>query len=417
MTQGNGQPRPGLDAALALAEKSGRPPAFVAGDLTLVRPLGWYGIPVVLVTTDRADPALWSRYIQGHCFVPGFLPPHDEATMEALAAAGRYLLGALGRRMPLIYGDDSQLEFLYRYRETLNEWFLFVLNRPAVTSALQDKGQFSGLCESSGVRAPRTVLPQPSASLEDAIQVLQPPLLVKPRDKAHWKDLQKTLFDGNAKARVFTSAGDLLRWPGVAEVRDRLVVQEYVDSPVTGLYSFHGFADSDGRLLAWFCGRKLCTFPAIAGESAVLELVHDQALETEGRAVAEKLGLCGPFKVDLIRDAHTGRLFTLEVNARFTLWNHLGAAHGVNLPLVAYHWLVEGRVPAEAPRYEPRLLWVNFFRVYQAFRAHSGLSETLWWRSFLFGRVVEETFEWADPLPFMILASRLLRGWLRKRFA
>lgn len=404
-----------LDDAMDLAAKSGRLPALVAGDLTLVRPLGWHRIPVVLVTNDSTDPTLRSRYVQGHCLVPGFLPPDDEPAVDALVAAGERLRAALGRRVLLIYGQDSQLELLYRHRETLAQSFLFVLNDPALAWALYDKGRFFSLCESAGLRVPRTVVPQVGMSLEHAIEHLRPPLVVKPREKGDWKDLQATLFEGRAKARVFATLGELLRSPGLAEVSDRLIVQEYVEAPVTGLYSFHGFVGPDGRLLAWFCGRKLCTFPAVAGESAVIELVHDAALETEGRAVVEKLGIRGPFKVDLIRDVRTGELFTLEVNARFNLWHHLGAVHGVNLPLVAYDLLVDGRVPSKPPAYQPRLRWFNSYLVYQAFRESPELSARHWLRSLIFGRAVEEMFAWTDPLPFLAWAGQVLRARLEKR--
>jgi D-aspartate ligase len=384
-------------------------PALVAGDLTLVRPLGWHKIPVVLVTTDGADPSLRSRYVKGHCLVPGFLPPDDGPALEVLAAAGERLRSALGRCVPLIYGQDSQLEFLYRHRETLAQWFLFVLNDQALALALHDKGRFFSLCECAGVRVPRTVVPQIGQSLEHAIERLRPPLVVKPREKSDWKDLQATLFEGKAKARVFATRDELLRLPGLADVSDRLIVQEYVEAPVTGLYSFHGFAGPDGRLLAWFCGRKLRTFPAVAGESAIVELVHDPGLETEGRAVVERLGIRGPFKVDLIRDARTGELFTLEVNARFNLWHHLGAAHGVNLPLVAYELLADGHAPSEPPGYRPRQRWVDLYRVYRASREDPSFSAMAWVWSLLLGRTLDETFEWADPLPFLTSTGQFLR--------
>ena len=50
----------------------------------------------------------------------------------------------------------------------------------------------------------------------------------------------------------------------------------------------------------------------------------------------ERLAFVGVVKLDYKRDPRTGRFYLLEVNPRFNLWNHLGAAAGVNLPLLAY---------------------------------------------------------------------------------
>jgi D-aspartate ligase len=186
---------------------------------------------------------------------------------------------------------------------------------------------------------------------------------------------------------------------------------------VTGLCSFHGFAAPDRRLLAWFCGRKLRTYPAVAGESALLELVRDPALEAAGRDVATRLGLRGPFKIDLLRDEHSGRIYTLEVNARFNLWHHLGAAHGVNLPLVAYQLLVDGLEPTAPPLYQPRAQWLNFYRDFQAFRADPALGIGTWLRSVLGLRTLHEIFAWSDPLPFLTWAGRVLRAHLPGRAA
>jgi predicted ATP-grasp superfamily ATP-dependent carboligase len=334
-----------LEPALARAAQLGCPPAVVAGDLTLVRPLGWYGIPVVAVTADPDDLTLRSRYVEGHCLVPGFTQQHELGTVRALCDLGRRLFQAVGRRVPLLYGQDSQLELLYRHREALEEHFLFVLNENALGWSLHDKGRFFPLCEAAGVRAPRTVVPAEREDHERAIQQLRAPLLVKPA-----REDQLEAHPGRADGRQGQGARvrrrpRLLGHPAWHELKDQLVVQEYIDAPVTELYSFHGFATRDGRLLASFCGRKLRTYPAVAGESALLELVLDPEVETAGRTVVDKLGVRGPFKVDLIRDQRNGQLYTLEVNARFNLWHHLGAAHGVNLPLVAYEYLVDDYSP------------------------------------------------------------------------
>src|SRR6185369_15521749 len=96
----------------------------------------------------------------------------------------------------------------------------------------------------------------------------------------------------------------------------------------------------DQKMLGHYVGRKIRTYPSRAGVSTYLELCDEPSLERAGFAVLERLGLTGVVKLDWKRDPRTGRFHLLEVNPRFNLWNHLGAAAGVNLPFLAYQDLL-----------------------------------------------------------------------------
>jgi D-aspartate ligase len=405
-----------LHSRLGRRCQHGEVPAVVMGDLTLVRPVGWAGIPVVAVSPQADDVAFQSRYVDGWCVVPGYLPPHDAATVRVLDQLGAALQDlAGGARIPLIYGSDAQLELLYRHRAALERRFLFLLNREDLGWALNDKGHFLALCQKAGVAVPRTFTPGLSGNgAEGDLDALIPPLVVKPRTKSDWKDIQQVLFQSKAKARVFPDARSLVAHPGFAGVQQRLVVQEYIEAPVTNLRSFHGFADAAGQLLAWFSGHKLHTWPPVAGESALLQLDHDREVEDLGKRTAARLELRGPFKLDLIRDPRNGRLYVLEVNARFNLWHHLGAAHGVNLPAVAHDYLVHGRAPLRSPEYRPRVRWQNLYRDLKALRqlGPAGVGPSLWT---LFHPTVRELFDWSDPAPFVAQLTAMAGRHLPRR--
>jgi D-aspartate ligase len=392
--------------------REGRPrreiPAVVLGDLSLVRPLVWAGVRVVVGTDDADDLCLRSRHVHEHFLLPGYGAAARVQTAARLRDEGARLADQQGRRVPLFYGNDAQLALLYEQRELLEPVFAFVLSDREVGRAMLDKLGFATLCEQRQVRAPRT------RTLDDeaGVRSLRPPLLIKPRDKTDWHDLRAALFDGRGKARVFRDADELLGDLAVRRARRAVIVQEYFDADVAGLFSYHGFAAEDGRVLAGFCGRKVETYPPFAGESAIIELVQDAAVEAAGREVVAKLGVVGPFKVDLIRPRGRDELVTLEVNARFNLWHHLGAAHGVNLLEVAYDYLVSGIEPG-ACAYDPRVQWLSFYRVYRGLldAGRGRAAAVAGWAAMSLRRPsVHDLFDWSDPGPFLGLLQELLGG-------
>jgi predicted ATP-grasp superfamily ATP-dependent carboligase len=399
-----------LDRALARAKGQGRPLAVVAGDLPLVRPLGWAGIPIAVVTTDASAPVLRSRYVDGHCLVQGYLPHQEADTVDAWLRMGERITKTLGQRAPLFYGRDGQLELLYRHRASLERHYLFTLNDDPLAWSLHDKGLFYPLCAAARIRVPATVVPSADVDLSLELGKLRPPLVVKPRTKSDWKAIQASLLEKDSKARVFASAAELLEHPSFRELAPRVVVQELIEGPVTALYSVHGFVTRDGHRLGSFCGRKLRTYPRVAGESAFVELVHDAEVETTGLDVVEKLGIRGPFKIDLIRDERSGELYTLEINARFNLWHHVGAANGVNVPLLAYQYLCFGLEPQQPTRYDVRTRWEDLYRDLQCLREDPDLSVPRWLASVLSANAVHDTFAWNDPMPFIAWIQKQVRA-------
>jgi predicted ATP-grasp superfamily ATP-dependent carboligase len=254
-------------------------------------------------------------------------------------------------------------------------------------------------------------------------------VLVKPRAKfgghgdstAHIR-----LFGRQGKACIFQDGRALLATPAACQLREELLIQEYIGGDDRQIWSFHGFCDEAGRLLDWFIGRKIRTYPALTGESSYLELAHDEDLAELGPAVVSALGLKGVFKIDLKRDPGNGRFRVLEVNARYNLWHYLAAANGLNLPLTAYDYLVHGKRPAAPRPYRTthRWLYLRFdWLAYRQLSARGELSLRQWLRSLLHGPKVCQIFSWRDPLPFLYrlnhLKSRVtprlggkLRRWL-----
>lgn len=357
-------------------------------------------IPVVLATGDATEPALASRYLCGRLL----LPSGDDAKAGALIALARDVERVAGRPPPLFCGNDRDLKFIHTYRAQLAPHFLLLDNAPEIGLALLDKQSFQAFARAHGLPVPRVFGRPNEFSNGNTLRAIATPLLVKPRSKSESRlgPALRTLFPESSKAKIFADGTALYADTNLVGVLSQVLIQEYIPGGDAAIVSFHGLAD-DGDVLQWFVGRKIRTFPKSTGESAFIELIQDDKVATLGTEIAGRLKLRGVFKMDFKRDARDGALYLLEINARFNLWHHLGAANGINIPAAVYEYLVNGVRPRQIA-YATDYRWQNFGHDVHAYRELSALDEITflrWLRSILLTRRLHDYFCWRDPAPFL----------------
>jgi predicted ATP-grasp superfamily ATP-dependent carboligase len=394
-------------------KRSSRPPVVLLGGLNIMRALGRARIPVIIASSERRTPSMASRFCCG--VLP--LPPLAErdAVVEALVREGRRLAAEHGTRVPLFYDNDDRLALVQACRAALAPHFALLLNEPQLGEALLDKTRFQSLAEEKGLPVPRRIA-------WDALEDEAGPLLVKPRTRLAFQgsSVHQMLFGGAGKARVFASGREAKNEPLVRRLAGLLAFQEYVPGGDDTIWSFHGFAAPGGEVLEWFVGRKIRTYPELTGDSSYLGLARDESLVALGRDIAARLGLAGVFKMDFKRSSSSGRWYLLEINTRFNLWHYLGATSGVNLPQVAYEFLVDGRRPVHAEaKLGYRWLCLRYdWPAYRELHAQRKLGLAQWLWSLAAAPKVYDLFAWSDPMPLARVwnerARRLPRG-LRRR--
>lgn len=385
-----------------------RPPVVLLGGLNVVRALGLARIPVIVATAERDEPGVFSRYCHAHWG----LPPFTDATaaVASLDTLASFLATCFPQPVPLFVSNDDALRFVHAHRAHLQGRFRMLLNEPATTEALLDKDRFAEFARAHGLPVPRTIA-------WDELPSHAGPVLLKPARKGGWPP-------GEALSRLFSDNKALLRASGadahadaiVAECRNEIVFQEYIQGADNELWCFDAVADGNGRVIASHTGCKHRCFPPLTGDSSYIELAEDAELDALGRDLARDAGLKGIFNMDFKRDARTGRFHLLEINARCNLWLYIGARNGINLAKIHYEHLVNGAVP-EQPRYGSRFRWIDFKLDRAAYRALAGdgrLTLRRWLRS-LAAPKVYSVFAWRDPMPLIgallwRMRTRLARG-------
>jgi len=381
------------------------PPAVVLGGINVVRSAGLGGIPVIVATSDPSEPALASRY----CSMGVMMPPLAEA--DAATTALERVAERCGTQLPLLFGNDDALRFVYARRERLGKHFLMLLNDPGVASALIDKDAFARFALERGLPAPRTF------AWQELAQVAAP-VLIKPKVKFDWDSspVLAHLLGGAGKAIVRPTGAAAIADEVIARFREQLLFQEYIPGGDEALWCFDGVADENGVLIASYVGRKIRSYPPRTGDASYIELVHDTAAAEAGRRVSERAGLKGIFNIDLKRDPRDGRFRVLEINARYNFWLHLGAANGLNLTRVMVDYLVARKHPSSS-RYSTTYRWLDpglDFAAYRCMSRSRELGFARWAASILFARKIYSVFSWSDPGPFaQVLRERIVNRWSR----
>jgi D-aspartate ligase len=311
----------------------------------------------------------------------------------------------------LFYGTDAMLLCVSRNRDELSKHYRFSLSPAELVEDLVDKARFARLAERLGLPVPATVTSREARTADDVLARISLPCALKPashtgfRRSAAVRALggmpRKALF---ARSRAELEAKlDLMR-----RSADEFVVQSYVPGGDENIMSFHAWVDPEGQVVAHYVGKKIRTYPSGSGESTFIELSNDPRVTRAGLEIVAALGIVGVVKLDFKRDQATGELRLLEANPRHSLWNHLGAASGVNLPLIAYAELADLPVPPTGP-IEPGRRWLSFEGDLRAFASDyrpSGVLSVRDWLASYRGPKIYDVFAWDDPLPFALSILR-----------
>jgi D-aspartate ligase len=382
-----------------------RPVAFVMGDVDLVRALGLAGVPCAVMARS-VSPERFSR------FTTTWIPEadawkHPDVLLERLCQFG----WSQAEPPVLFYDTDGQELFVSRNRERLSQAFRFVIPDAQLVEDLVDKERFQALAKRLKLPVPAARALRPAEESMPGDLGLEYPIMLKPltRRTSLWGHL-----GGKAKAIEIASPAELRSlWSRMAAARMVVLAQQLIAGPETAIESYHVYIDGQGHVVGEFAGRKIRTWPAQYGHSSALETTDTADVLALGRSLAQKLKLRGVAKFDFKRAAD-GRLYLLEVNARFNLWHHLGARAGVNLPALVYGDLVGLDRPAPMTA-RAGARWCKPWSDWHAARA-AGIPFHQWLLWFM-GTDAKRAIALDDPLPIMAGAGWDLSQRVRRLFA
>ena len=369
----------------------------VGGDyqgLGIARSLGRAGVPVV-VLDDEVSISRVSRYVDRFVRVADLLDP--DATMAAL----RGLVPSLaGQRWVLFPTREETVAVVARHREELSRHFRVPTPGFEVVRTAWDKRETYRCAAELGIPVPRCWFPRS----EDDLQAvdLSAPVVVKPAIKEHF------IYETKVKAwRADTSQELRTMYRRALEVvpPDEVIVQEMVPGDGSSQLAYCALF-KDGRALGEMTVRRLRQHPSDFGRASTYVETVDlpELAELSGRLL-ERMGYYGLVEVEFKRDQRDGSPKLLDVNARTWGYHSLGAAAGVDFPVMLYADQLGYDVPAARARTGVR--WIrletdlpNACR--DMWRGRLRLRDYL---RTLRGVDTEAVFSWRDPWPGLFEAA------------
>jgi D-aspartate ligase len=385
------------------------------GGLSLLRCFASKAFYVTIVDTDAGSLSFLSRYCSDRQIIA--CPKNDpEQAVRDLVALGK----TYARRPMLAWDNDNVLQLVSRNRERLSEYYRFLLPPADLIEDMVCKLRFADLAKRKSLPVPRSIVPQDETSAEEIAQAVGLPCILKPN--THVGRFRIWVAQQGQGHRAYK----VLRSDTIEELREKLrqmqscsesfVAQEYIHGKDDSLYSFHTYIGPDHRPLGWFVGRKIRTYPKDSGFSTYLQLVDQPDIARLGLQILDKLEFVGPMKIDFKVELETGRILVLECNPRFTLWNYLAAASGMNLPAMAFAQL-QGEAVTPVAGYGTRHRWTSLGNDLRALIREYRPAREWGWPSYLLSlchRKVYENFAWRDPWPGLVCAGRYIQANCRK---
>ena len=390
--------------------------AVIAGDLLeLVRPLQQRGIAIIPLLHGKNSPLRFSRY----CRDWRVLPRPSEEPQRALKVLLE-VAGECAETPILYYVDDSMLALIQNNRTTLQRHYHFLMPDDATVRACGDKAAFVNFAHVHRLPVPRQISSKDIDEGRD-FHELGFPVVIKPGTRVGWYESEAIRATGGKPSKMVLAKDKAEADTLIALTRkltNDFVVQEFIPGGENQIYSYHAFANESFEALGWYVGRKVRSYPSLGGQSTCLELVHDEQIAQLGREILQRLRICGPVKMDFKKDPRTGTIYLLEINLRFNLWHHLGAACGVNLPLVAYLYF-RGETVRQPSHYRTDLTWMDFKLDLQAVLGEYLPSGDCTGREYIQSLMmpkVHHVFAWNDPLPALFSYRQALWRQLGRLF-
>lgn len=304
---------------------SNRPPAVIVAPVfvngvAVMREMARKGAHVVAVDSSKNSPGLYSRSAHEKVVLPS--PITHEGELARFLLARKDLYGGL-----VIPTDDFYVRELYKHRDDLADKYRLCISKGDAVEVALDKDRSAQAAEKAGVETPRTRHISREMDLEDALEYVGFPAIVKPMFSVSF---YRTF--GVKAFRVTTKHEMIEAFRKARSASEEVVLQEVIPGGDDRMFKHVAYWDGQGNCAGEFCLQKLLQYPPIFGVGQIMEVIKDSTLPVLSRKIFNQIGFGGSIAVSEWKyDERDGRFKFIEVNPRSYMQISIARPAGVDI--------------------------------------------------------------------------------------
>jgi len=375
--------------------------------LGLVRSLGRQGISVYAMDHAGTNIGLYSKYAQR------YICPDPKIQPDRLLKCLKKLRQKVACRPVLFPTGDEYVLFVSSNRRELDKDFEIVMSDRQVQENLVSKSGLHEIAIRAGIPDPQTYIIKSPNELSYVSEEVPYPCIIKPAYSKSWLRPEiEALIGGKGKKVIKVDTPEMLIYwyKKIAAIEPRLIIQEVIPGGDDHLYYVPSYMDRNSRMLGAFIGRKVRVLPIHFGSASFAETIYDPKLLELNRKLLHSVKYRGLVGVEFKLDPRDGDYKLIEVNARWGLWDALGAYCGVDLGRIAYLDAI-GQKIEPVLTYSAGKKWFSLERDVLAFLQYrkEGSLDLRKWLGTLSLSMMHSCFAWEDLGPSIMLTNKLIR--------
>ena len=295
--------------------------------LAIVRSLGRHGVPVHVAETYSGSLCSLSKYSTGSVT---YADPQE--SRERFINDLQDILSTCEYEMVFASREVTTIPLSY-YKSELETKTTIPFPEWDVMERTVDKSQTFTIADKIGVPTPTTHILAEPGELNDIVDQLEYPLVVKPQSKT-------TGVDDRPQMMKVTDENYVNNFTELARISENIydrtghmpLIQEYIPGEGYGVELLCENGDSKAQ----FMHRRLREYPITGGASTYRESIYNSKLEKPAADLLEAMNWTGVAMVEFRLDERDGLPKLMEINGRFWGSLPLAVAAGIEFPYLLY---------------------------------------------------------------------------------
>ena len=255
---------------------------------------------------------------------------------------GRTIEAKHGARPLLLTLTDWISIFIERHGDALQEQFVFPRAERPVIRTLANKWEMHLLADEHAIPTPRTICPRSRVDVEEFLEIVTLPIVLKPADPYLPHAPSKMIIDSESKLM-----GEVDR--ELTSGSANFVLQEYIPGGADSVWMCNGYFGPEPNRTVTFTGQKLRQVSS-TGIASLAVCLPNEAVEMQTRSFMQGVGYRGCVGIGYRYDERDGLYKLLDVNARVSaVFRLFSGSNDMDVVRVCYLDLTGQDFPATTP--------------------------------------------------------------------